>query len=342
MFVGGDRIPVERKIFPTLIGNEKLKRTLSTDIALGKNAHAYVLDGPKGSGKHTAARLICASAACEHRTDDGYPLPCGQCPSCHKILKGISVDVLTLSNGDKATIGVDPVRAVKESLYVTPNDGDKKFYIIENAHLMTVQAQNALLLSLEEPPPYVMFLLLCEDSSALLETIKSRAPVIKTELFSPDFTEKYLAERHPRADRDKLVYAAHLSGGSLGLAESLLAHGESEMKLYKAAEELARVLLSPRKSDGMAFLPSLPKERADVCRMLSLARTALRDAVAAKKGGELLFYSKSDGVPAYTKKISVKRLMELISLLSEAENDVSSNCSVNTVMTSLILNSQKG
>ena len=332
----------DRKIFPDLIGNDKLKRTLSSDIALGRNAHAYILDGPAGSGKHTAARLICAAAACEHRSDDGYPLPCGQCPSCHKILSGISVDVLTVSNGDKATIGVDPIRAVKSSLYITPNDGDRKFYIIENAHLMTVQAQNALLLSLEEPPPYVMFLLLCEDSSALLETVKSRAPTLRMEAFPPEFTEKYLVEKHPKAEHEKIVYAAHLSAGSLGAADELLTHGEGALKLCKSAGELARVLLSPRKSEGMAFIQTMPKERADVCRVLSLAKLALRDAIASKKGGELLFYSKSDGVPDFTKKISVRRLMELTALLAQAENDIAAFCSMNTVLTSLILNSQKG
>ena len=332
----------ERKLFPTLIGNEKMKKILSSDIALGKGAHAYVLDGPTGSGKHTAARIICAASVCEHRTDDGYAIPCGECPSCRKILSGISVDVLTLSNNDKATIGVDSIRAIKETLYVTPNDGDRKFYIIENAHLMTPSAQNALLLSLEEPPPYVMFLLLCEDATRLLETIKSRAPVIKMELFSPEFTEEYLAKKHPKAAHDKLVYAAHLSDGALGYADALLEHGESEMKLYRLAEKLAEAMLSTKKTDGMLFIPSLPKERASVCRILSLTRIALRDAVAAKKGGVLLFYSKSDGVPAFTKKISVRRLIELTHLLSQAENDIASNCSVNTVMTSLILNSQKG
>lgn len=332
----------ERNIFPTLIGNEKLKKNLSADVALGKSAHAYILEGPSGSGKHTAARLICAAASCEHRADGGYDLPCGKCLSCHKILTGISVDVITVSNKDKATLGIEAIRDLRSSLYVTPNDGDRKFYIIENAHLMTTQAQNALLLSLEEPPPYVMFLLLCDDSSALLETIKSRAPVIKMEKFSPEFTEKYLAEQNPKAARDKIIYASHLADGSLGQAANLLSHGGGEMKLYQLAAELAEVLLSPRKSDGMAFISSMPKERADDCRVLSLTRIALRDAVAAKKGGELLFYSKSDGVPESTKKISVKRLIELSAMLSKAEDDIASNCALGTVMTSLILNSQKG
>jgi len=330
-----------RPCFQTLLGNESIKRILSSELSAGKGNHAYILEGPAGSGKHTLARLIAASAVCEHRGDGSTPLPCGKCPSCRKILSSLSVDVLTVSNGDKASIGVDAVREIKESLYVTPNDGEKKFYLIENARLMTVQAQNALLLSLEEPPPFVMFFLLVDDASTLLETIRSRAPVLKLERFSADFTERYLTEKHPKEDREKIVTAAHLANGALGAAEEMLLHGETELALYRLAKELARVLLSPRKSEGILFLPSLPKSRQDTCRVLSLTKIALRDAVSSRKGGSLLFYGTAEGVPDYAKKISVKRLLDLIHSLTEAEDNIASNCSVTTVMTSLILNSRK-
>ena len=137
-----------RAVFPALIGNETIKSILAADLAKDTGAHAYILEGPRGSGKHTAALQIAAAVLCENRGDPNRPLPCGSCSACRKILGGFSVDVMTVTNGDKASLGVDAIRAVKESLYVTPNDGEKKFYLIENAHLMTTQAQNALLLSL--------------------------------------------------------------------------------------------------------------------------------------------------------------------------------------------------
>lgn len=332
---------LERAVFPSLIGNSSLKNTLSADLVSGKNAHAYILEGPCGSGKHTAALQICASVLCESKTDDGVSLPCGKCSSCRKVLGGFSVDVLKISNEDKASIGVEAVRAIKQSLYVTPNDGEKKFYIIENAHLMTVQAQNALLLSLEEPPPYVVFLLLCEDSSALLETILSRAPVIKMERFQPDFIEKHLTEKYgATASREKIVYAAHLSNGAIGRAVELYENGESERKLYSTAEELVKNLLSARKSDALIFVTkSMPKDRKSTREILSLARLALRDILADKKGGALLFYSSADGAPAYAKKTSAKRVIDLNTMLVQAENDIAANVSQSTVLTSLIMNS---
>ncbi len=330
----------QRVVFPSLIGNSAIKDTLSPELAADKSAHAYILEGPAGSGKHTAAGLICASVLCQHRADKEKPLPCGQCDACRKVLGGLSVDVLTVSNGDKATIGVDAIRAVRESLYVTPNDGDKKFYIIEKAHLMTTAAQNALLLSLEEPPPYVFFILLCENATDLLETIRSRAPVIKMERFSPDFVEKWLTEQvGPAPVRDKILYASHLSGGALGRALELYENGQEAEKLYRTAGELVRLLLEGKKSEALTFVTrSMPKERQNTRQVLSLARNALRDILAEKKGGPLLFYSTADGTPAFAKNISARKIMELYRMLAEAEEDVGANVSQSTVLTSLIMN----
>lgn len=329
------------RMLPKLIGNDKIKNILSEDLAKGKSAHAYILEGPKGSGKHTAALQICAAVMCENKDDNGHTLPCGECSFCRKILGGVSVDVMKISNGDKASIGVDAVRLIKQSLYVTPNDGDKKFYIIENAHLMTHAAQNAFLLALEEPPSYVMFLLLCENSQALLETVKSRAPVIQMERFQPDFVERYLTEVYGnrQGNHDKIVRAAHLSGGALGYAKELFENGSTEMKLYETAAELVETIICGRKSEAVLFVQSaLPKSRANTCEVLSLARLAIRDMISDKKGGDLLFYSATDGVPAFSKKVSIKRLLELSYAVADAEKDISANCSQNTVMTSLIMN----
>ncbi len=329
-----------RVIFPGVLGNDSLKKTLAADFAAGKSAHAYIIEGARGSGKHTIARMIAASALCEYRQDPEKPLPCGECIPCKKILHASSVDVMTISNGDKATIGIEPIRTMRSTLYLPPNDGDLKFYIIENAHLMTSQAQNALLLSLEEPPRYVMFLLLCEDSTDLLETIKSRAPIIRTERFSPSYIEDYLVRKFSgSADRDKLIRAAHLADGSLGYAEDLYENGNSEMELYEKAEEFAKHLLVSKKSDALSFASkNLPKDRGSLRTLLSLTRLAVRDMIAEKKGADLLFYSATVGTPTFAKKISVKRSLALIEAISMAEKDIAANCSQNTVITSLICN----
>ena len=310
----------EKTLFPGLIGNDRLKALFSDALRRERGAHAYVLEGPSGSGRHTAARRIAAAFLCERKNDASCDtLPC----------------VLTVSRGTRATLGVEPIRAMRDSLYITPNDGDRKFYLIEDAHLMTAQAQNALLLSLEEPPEYVMFLLLCEDASLLLETVRSRAPVLSMERFSPAFTEEWLTAHAKNPDRDRIVRAAHLAGGSLGLAKKLADGGDAALSRYDAAEELAGLLLSGRKSDAAVFTLTLPKDRAALRQILTLTRLALRDVIADRRGGELLFYGSAEGVPPASKKVSVRRVVELIRMLYRAEEDVSANLSTATVLMTL-------
>ena len=329
----------EKAIFPDLIGNDRLKALFSDALRRERGAHAYVLEGPPGSGRRTAARMIAAASLCEHRNDPAsehpFPLPCGRCLSCRKILSGKSVDVLTVSRGERATLGVEPIRAVRDSLYVTPNDGERKFYLIEDAHLMTAQAQNALLLSLEEPPSYVMFLLLCEDASLLLETVRSRAPVLTMERFTPSFTEQWLRERTKNPDPARIVRASHLAGGSLGLAKKLYEGGDAALSRYDAADEMAKLLLFGRRSDAAVFIGTLPKDRAALRQVLVLCKSAVRDVIADRRGADLLFFSPEEGVPAQAKKVSVRRAVEICRLLVRAEDDIAANVSTTTVLMSL-------
>ena len=147
--------------FSDMVGNEALRLRLARDVREKTLSHAYLLEGARGSGKHMLALRIAMALACEHREEHSSPLPCMHCASCKKILDGNSPDVIWLRREDKATVGVEGVRRIRSDVYVAPHELDAKIYIIEDAHLMTTQAQNALLLTLEEPPSYVLFLLLC-------------------------------------------------------------------------------------------------------------------------------------------------------------------------------------
>ena len=183
-----------KPVFSDVVGNTALCQRISSDILLQNLSHAYILEGAKGSGKHMLAWRIAAALACDKKEDANAPLPCMSCPSCHKLLGGNSPDVIFVNRGDKATLGVDAIRELKRDIWIAPNDLSAKIYIIEDAHTMTEQAQNALLLTLEEPPSYALFLLLTENAASLLETIRSRAPTLRTEPIEPDEIDKYLSK----------------------------------------------------------------------------------------------------------------------------------------------------
>ena len=223
--------------FTDLVGNEKLRKRLAEDLLTGRFAHAYILEGAPGTGKHTLALRIAMALACENRGRDGIPLPCMECTACRKILSGNSPDVIFERRGEKATLGVETVREIHNDVYIAPNELNDKVYIIEDAHLLTVQAQNAFLLTLEEPPAYVRFLLLSESSSMLLETVRSRAQTLRTEPIPPQEIERYLIKSDERArslksaspDEFRELIAA--ANGSIGRALRLLVRPLVRQKL---------------------------------------------------------------------------------------------------------------
>ncbi len=337
-------------VFENLLGNEYLKATLAPALANGSAAHGYILSGPSGSGKRMAARLMAAAALCENREDQRESLPCGRCGQCHRILGDISTDVLWINRGDKASISVEQIRQVRQTLYIPPNDGERKFYIFEDAHTMTDQAQNALLLSLEEPPPFVHFLLLTEDHAALLETIRSRAPVIQLELFSPAYVLDWLKRTLPgKAAEDALHGAAVLSGGALGKA-LLLAGPEGEksepMRMRTLALSLLEGILAQRTSDVLAALPALLPNavtRESMCLAFRMLRQACRDLILKKKLGEAagMFLLGDEAVCRYGHKWSVARLFALYDCCETALARLEANGSIVPCVTGFVLKAKE-
>ncbi|MBQ8642267.1 MAG: hypothetical protein IJ480_08630 [Clostridia bacterium] len=340
-----------REIFTSLMGNHYIKDTLAADLIAGKAAHGYILSGPAGSGKRTAARLIAAASVCENRRSPAHPLPCGKCPGCHRILQDISADVLRISNGDKATISVEQIRQIRQSLYVTPNDGDRKFYIIENAHTMTVQAQNALLLSLEEPPAFVTFLLLTEDPASLLETIRSRAPVISMELFPPDTVLEWIrSQKLPSSvlsDRERCTGAAVLSGGALGQAVLLLNEDEARsepLRMRKLALLMLEGIFKQRTSELLGTVTvELPGSRESMRLAFTMLQSALRDLISRKRKAEVSgqFLLGTEDVCRYAGKYSLSRLIALYGCCDTALERLDANGSIGPLVTSFLLQAKR-
>lgn len=308
--------------FPALYGNEKLKSSLGRDFASGIFSHAYILEGPDGSGRMTAALSCAASLSCERRGDK---VPCMECVSCRKIFGNISADVKTVSAGDKKSIGVDAVRDIRSGLYVTPNDGDYRVYIIDGADIMTAQAQNALLISLEEPPEFVIFFLLCTDSKLLLETIRSRAPVIRMERLSPERITDYLRTTKNGAkligqDEEKVRSISVMCGGSAGRADEMCAEAlkksakqSTDEERRSTAQKLTEALILGEKGAALDLLRSIPKGRENSRAVIGFVGDAVRDLMIRKvgSGADMIFFADVRSADALAAKTNLVRLDSL-------------------------------
>ena len=339
-----------RDCMPRLVGNIALRERLGEEIASGVFSHAYILLGPRGCGKHTLAQSIAMALACEHRTDGAFPLPCGKCSACRKIAEGNCPDILTVKREeDKATMGVDVIRSLREEVSVLPNDLDVKIYIIEDAHTMTTQAQNALLLTLEEPPAFVRFLLLCEDGNALLETIRSRAPMLRMQpiakeelrahLLSPDRPAiarkaKELIEHSPEDFEALLCMADGRIGRALELLEEkkrtpLLAHRAD-------AARLCRLLADGTKGgELLELLLGFGKSREDVSVHLLAVQQALRDLVLLGRSdtAPLLFFTNRDEAIDLSAKFTAATLLQYVAATDDALDALAANANVRLAIT---------
>ena len=192
-----------------IVGNEALKRELN------RNFHAYIIEGPHGSGKTTLAKLIAQGNVC---ISEGVR-PCGKCPSCVKFLADCNIDIKYIP----ADTDVKNMRSAISDIYVRPNESEKRCYIIEDCDDLSVQCQNVLLKSLEEPPQFSVFILTCTSKEKLLETIRSRCVVLTLAPVRNEDAEKFFAQsRFDKYSSQQKQAAINLSEGFLGKAIEVL------------------------------------------------------------------------------------------------------------------------
>ncbi|MBR2430083.1 DNA polymerase III subunit gamma/tau [bacterium] len=166
-------IPLYRKYRPqtleSLIGQEHIKKTLTNAIELGKISHAYLFTGPRGTGKTSTARILAKSLNCQNGPTTK---PCGECASCRDITNSIPIDVIEIDAASNRK--VEDTQNILEKIQYVPVNGKYKIYIIDEVHMLTNHAFNALLKTLEEPPENIVFILATTEVHKVLDTIKSR------------------------------------------------------------------------------------------------------------------------------------------------------------------------
>ena len=227
--------------FDELLGQEFVSATLKKSIEAGKIANAYLFSGPRGCGKTSTARILAKAINCEKGPT---PKPCGVCDSCTHITGGSSFDVIEIDGASNT--GVDDVRKLKDEILFPPNSSRYKVYIIDEVHMLSTNAFNALLKTIEEPPPYVVFIFATTELHKVPATIKSRCQQFNFRLVDIQTLHDALAaaakELGIQADDESLYWIAREGTGSVRdsytLFDQIAAFSDGHITLEKIQDKL--------------------------------------------------------------------------------------------------------
>lgn len=207
--------------FDALVGQQPVKTALSNALSSGRIAHAYLFSGPRGTGKTSTARILAKALNCEQGPT---PHPCGHCLNCERIAAGTSMDVFEIDAASNR--GIEEIKSLREQLAFAPVNGRYKIYIIDEVHMLTTEAFNALLKTLEEPPAHVIFILATTDPHRIPATIHSRCQRFDFRRVTVDEIAEHLAlvaeKSGIRAETEALRLIAIQAEGGMRDALSLL------------------------------------------------------------------------------------------------------------------------
>lgn len=333
-----------KKYFTELLGNSDNKNRVGAAIADGTLPHALLIGGPEGSGKRSFAKMIAAAVNC---TEKGGTLPCGRCNNCRRIMDESFIDLRFFAKQkDRATIGVDDMRLLKEDAMLSGAESEYKFYVIEDAHCLTVESQNALLNILEEPPRGVTIILLATECDKILTTIKSRVQYIAMTRFTDEEIADYAVRNIPEAKDMCSFYPNRFNAliknaeGIIGRAKKLFTKGDGDKNQEEREKVMALIDAIAPKSDYMKLhyaISALPNKRPELLLMLEKVISAVRDLILMKESKEakLLFFISEDEAGDYSRQISMRKLMNVYDALIVSHEYCSKNANVTTVLSNL-------
>jgi len=311
---------------------EDVRNSLIKIISSNNIPHAFLFSGPKGTGKTSAARILAKAINCESASlklrGSGEVEPCNQCSQCKSITRGENLDVIEIDAASHR--GIDDVRMLRDAVKLAPTGSKKKIYIIDEAHMLTNEASNALLKTLEEPPEHVIFILATTNPEKLISTIKSRVLNINfnkaSDIEIERSLEKVVKGERLKIDKESLKLIANYSDGSFRDATKILEQLITE-KIKLDKENITKCLSKIENFDVDKFLLILLKgdaheailEIEDAVKKGIAARNLTESIISRLRGGLLAEIGLNDNK---IKDASKNDIILLIKSLTESLHDI--------------------
>ena len=321
--------------FKDVVGHKDIITYMKNAVSQNKLSHAYIMNGQRGSGKKMLAYLFAMMLQCE----SGQTEPCNECRSCLQAKNGNQPDIITITHEKPTSISVDDIREqLNGDIQIKPYSSPYKIYIIPGADMMTVQAQNALLKTLEEPPEYAIIILLTENADGLLSTIRSRCVMLKLRNIKDKLVTKYLIEQLQIPDYQAEICAA-FAQGNVGRA-IMLARSEDFNEIKNDAVQLMKYIGQMELSEIVSAIKNITKYKLEVTDYLDLMTIWYRDVLlykATKDVNGVVFSDEIKFIKEKATKSSYEGIEIILESIEKAKTRLKANVNFELVMELLLL-----
>lgn len=321
--------------FQDIIGHEQIIEHLQNAITMDKVSHAYILNGPDKSGKKMLAEAFAMTLQCEKK----QKYPCLECHSCKQAVSHNQPDIIYVQHEKPNTLSVDDIRSqLNRDIAVKPYSSPYKIYIVDEAEKMNVQAQNALLKTIEEPPAYAVILLLTNNANAFLPTIRSRCVTLNLKVVPDPVIRKYLMEQRGVPDYQADVCVA-FAQGNVGKAIAL-ASSEDFNELKSAAVQLMKRMKEIELYELTEAVKQISQFKLQINDYFDIMMIWYRDILLYKATldvNDLIFKDEIYDIKKQASKSSYNGIEMILDALEKAKLRLNANVNFDLVMELLLL-----